>query len=202
MLVEDGQRPPANTPGNNHLDPHFPQPARERPRLMLRCREHRGVKGALLLEVDLDHGKLAAASEMVVQTSVFNWNCDLHRCSFCGSIGRITAGDNQSFQVMPSSLWLSSSAWASGRPAGGEGGGNTRRSGATPSSRACGNPLAANGRRETPPTRSRRPRTDAAGPARRALPTSGEATPTRRHRAGRPPSAPQYCGPSHSPAEG
>jgi hypothetical protein len=80
MLVEDGQRPPADAPGNDRLDPQLTQPSRERAWLMLRCRKHRGAEGGLFLGVDLDHGKLAAAPEVVVQTSVLNWNCNFHRC--------------------------------------------------------------------------------------------------------------------------
>ena len=80
MLVEVGQRTPANAPGNDRLDSRFPQPARECARLVLRRGEYRGVEYGLLLGVDLNHGKLTAAAEMIVETSVLNWNGDLHRC--------------------------------------------------------------------------------------------------------------------------
>jgi len=79
VLVEVGQRTSANAPGNDRLDAHFPQPARECARLVLRRGEHRGVECGRFLGVDLDQGELAAATEVVVETSVLNWNCDLHR---------------------------------------------------------------------------------------------------------------------------
>ena len=79
LLVEVGQRTPANAPGNNRLDAHFPRWLRECVRLVLRRGEHNGVECGLFLGVDLDQRELAAATEVVVETSVLNWNCDLHR---------------------------------------------------------------------------------------------------------------------------
>jgi hypothetical protein len=79
MLGEDGQGATADATGDDRSHSQLPQPTRERPRLMLGRWQHVGAERGLLLGVDLDHGKLAAAAEMVVETSVLNWNGDLHR---------------------------------------------------------------------------------------------------------------------------
>lgn len=79
MLGEDGQRPTADAAGDDRFHSQLPQPTRECARLMLGRWQDLGADRGLLPGVDLDHGKLAAATEMVVETSVLNWNGDLHR---------------------------------------------------------------------------------------------------------------------------
>jgi len=79
VLGEDGQRATADATGNDRSHSQLPQPTRERPGLMLGRRQHAGAERGLLLGVDFDHGKMSAPAEMVVETSVLNWNGDLHR---------------------------------------------------------------------------------------------------------------------------
>ncbi len=79
MLGEDGQRPTADATGDDRSDAQLAQPTRECARLMLGRRQHPGADRGLHFGVDFDHGELAGAAEMVVETSVLNWDGDLHR---------------------------------------------------------------------------------------------------------------------------
>lgn len=78
LLGEENQRPLADAPRDDNLNPEAVEPARKRARLMLGRGQRFGTHDDLGVGVHFDDGELAAAAKMRIEAVVFDGNGNFH----------------------------------------------------------------------------------------------------------------------------
>jgi hypothetical protein len=105
VLGKNGKCPVANAAGDDKFDSQALQPTREGTGLMIRRRQSFGAEYRLGVRIHLNHRKLAAATEMRVQASMFNRNSDFHNRVIVLSRRSVPRPPGQFHGPVPAAMW-------------------------------------------------------------------------------------------------